>query len=326
MKLAVQILIISFFGVMTCAAQETESAVGAMPSPTGFEWLKQFEGEWVVKSASPGEESGSAGTSKMSSRTVGSFWIVSEQRGQVGAMRYEAVQTIGYDSTKKQFTGTWVDSMMSHTWHYSGSLDATGKKLTLDTEGPDWRDATKHRSYRDVFEFKSKDEIATQSQVLNADGTWETFMTSQIKRKVNATAKVEVKAKPEAALTPFLMFESNAEQAIELYKTVFADTTIVSMEKYKAGEAGKEGSVKVATIEVAGQRVMCIDSPAKHDFTFTPSFSFFVECENEQQLKGRFEKLSQGGKVMMPIGNYGFSKQFGWTSDKYGVSWQLNLK
>ena len=53
--------------------------------------------------------------------------------------------------------------------------------------------------------------------------------------------------------------------------------------------------------------------------------SFFVECESEDELKAAFEMLSEGGRVRMPIDSYGFSKVFGWTDDKFGVSWQLNL-
>ena len=122
------------------------------------------------------------------------------------------------------------------------------------------------------------------------------------------------------------MFTGKAEEAIEHYKSVFPDLKIESINKYKAEEAGKEGTIQLARFVVAGQSIMCTDSPPVHDFDFTPSFSFFVECESEEQLKERFDKLSKDGKVMMPLNNYGFSTKFGWTSDKFGVSWQLNLK
>lgn len=70
---------------------------------------------------------------------------------------------------------------------------------------------------------------------------------------------------------------------------------------------------------------MCIDSPVKHAFTFTPSMSIFVECENDAELTRVFDQLAVGGKVMMPLNNYGFSTRFGWLADRFGVSWQLNL-
>ena len=63
----------------------------------------------------------------------------------------------------------------------------------------------------------------------------------------------------------------------------------------------------------------------KHDFTFTPSISIFVDCDDEAELEEVFEQLSRGGEVLMPIDDYGFSAGFGWVSDRFGVSWQLNL-
>ena len=63
----------------------------------------------------------------------------------------------------------------------------------------------------------------------------------------------------------------------------------------------------------------------KHDFTFTPSISMFVDCDNNIELEDVFNQLSSGGKVLMPLDNYGFSKKFGWVNDRFGVSWQLNL-
>ena len=74
-----------------------------------------------------------------------------------------------------------------------------------------------------------------------------------------------------------------------------------------------------------GQAFMCIDSPGKHDFTFTPSISLYINCETEDEIKLLFEKLSENGKVFMPLGAYPFSSKFSWVADEYGVSWQLNL-
>ena len=70
---------------------------------------------------------------------------------------------------------------------------------------------------------------------------------------------------------------------------------------------------------------MCFDSPTKHDFTFTPAISIFVECESEAEQDQAFAQMSADGKVFMPLASYGFSKKFGWVSDRFGVSWQLNL-
>ena len=68
----------------------------------------------------------------------------------------------------------------------------------------------------------------------------------------------------------------------------------------------------------------CIDSPIKHAFGFTPSISLFVECEDKTELDQAFAALSDGGAVLMPPGNYGFSVKFAWLNDRFGVSWQFN--
>lgn len=293
------------------------SAVEKEKQNSGFELLKQFAGTWAAVSKATASDVTHKAT--MKSRVVGETWIVNEHSGQFGKTKFEAVQTIGYDSRKKEYTGTWIDSMNSYRWKYSGQFDGSGKKLTLNAKGPDWNDPSKTKDYRDIYEFKTEKEIAGVSQMMNDQGKWETFMTSTITKTSGANSS-------KTTVTPFLMFTGKAEEAIEHYKTIFPGTTVQSMEKYKAGEAGPAGTIKLATFVVAGQRIKCTDSPPIHDFDFTPSFSFFVQCENEDQLKERFEKLSAGGKVMMPVNDYGFSEKFGWTSDKFGVSWQLNLE
>lgn len=126
-------------------------------------------------------------------------------------------------------------------------------------------------------------------------------------------------------ITPFLMFEGKAEEALNFYISVFENSQIESLRRYGPGEAGPEGTVMLATISLAGQLVKFIDSPAKHAFTFTPSISLFVECTEEREIDAIYGKLSQDGQAMMPLGNYGFSRKFGWLADRFGVSWQINL-
>ncbi|HEY2068568.1 MAG TPA: VOC family protein [Rhizomicrobium sp.] len=127
------------------------------------------------------------------------------------------------------------------------------------------------------------------------------------------------------AVSTFLMFEGAAEEAMNFYVSLFADGGVDRIERYGANGPGKEGSVLRATFTLAGQRFMCIDSPARHDFTFTPAISIFINCEDEAQLDGLVAKLGEGGKFLMPVGNYGFSRKFAWLADRFGVSWQVNL-
>jgi predicted 3-demethylubiquinone-9 3-methyltransferase (glyoxalase superfamily) len=129
-----------------------------------------------------------------------------------------------------------------------------------------------------------------------------------------------------AAVQPFLMFQgNNAEEAMDFYVSLFPDARIIDIVRYGPGEAGVEGSVMRATFSIAGQTVMCIDSPVKHDFGFTPAFSLFVDCESEDEVGRLASVLSDGCTVLMPLDDYGFSRRFAWVNDRFGVSWQLNL-
>lgn len=126
-------------------------------------------------------------------------------------------------------------------------------------------------------------------------------------------------------ITPHLMFEGAAEEAINFYVSLFAGSEIRAIARYGPGEPGPEGTVKLASFVLGGQEFQCMDSPIKHSFTFTPSVSLFVECASQSELETLFNRLSEGGSVLMPIANYGFSTSFGWLNDRFGLSWQLNL-
>ncbi|MET0531242.1 VOC family protein [Microvirga sp. P5_D2] len=126
------------------------------------------------------------------------------------------------------------------------------------------------------------------------------------------------------SILPFLMFEGDASEALDFYTKLFPQSGIDKVELYGAGEAAPEGSIKLARFTIGGQSVLCTDSMVKHAFTFTPSFSFFVECSSEKEVRRLGEALKTGGKELMPPANYGFSTLFTWVSDRFGVSWQLN--
>jgi predicted 3-demethylubiquinone-9 3-methyltransferase (glyoxalase superfamily) len=106
---------------------------------------------------------------------------------------------------------------------------------------------------------------------------------------------------------------------------LFAGGAISDVIRYGPGEPGPEGSIKKAAFTIGGQTVLCTDSFVKHDFTFTPAFSFFVDCDSEDEVRRLTAALSENGATFMPRAAYGFSRLFAWVSDRYGVCWQLNL-
>jgi predicted 3-demethylubiquinone-9 3-methyltransferase (glyoxalase superfamily) len=122
-----------------------------------------------------------------------------------------------------------------------------------------------------------------------------------------------------------LMFEGRAQEAMRFYAASFADAEIERIEHYQADEPGTEGLVKRATLRLGEQRLLCIDSPIEHPFTFTPAVSLFVDCETAADLDELFARLSEGGAILMALAEYPFSRRFGWLTDRFGVSWQLNL-
>jgi predicted 3-demethylubiquinone-9 3-methyltransferase (glyoxalase superfamily) len=62
-----------------------------------------------------------------------------------------------------------------------------------------------------------------------------------------------------------------------------------------------------------------------HAWGFTPAVSLWIDCDDNGELERLFERLSDGGSVYMPLGDYGFSTRFGWVGDRFGVTWQLNV-
>ncbi|PZR94749.1 MAG: VOC family protein [Stutzerimonas stutzeri] len=121
------------------------------------------------------------------------------------------------------------------------------------------------------------------------------------------------------------MFQENGALALEFYKVVLPDVVVESVDYYAEGELLPSGTLKVANLSFAGQSIRLFNSPAVHKFNFTPSISIFVECETEDELRQLAAALQEGGSEMMAVGDYGFSKLYGWVTDGFGVSWQLNL-
>ena len=129
----------------------------------------------------------------------------------------------------------------------------------------------------------------------------------------------------DSKIRPFLMFSGKAEEAMNFYVSVFPNAEVLNVLWYGPNGPGAEGSVMKASLRIGSQTVMCTDSVVKHDFSFTPAFSLFVECGSEDEIRRLYTALVAGGNTAMPIGEYGFSRMFAWVNDRHGVSWQLNL-
>ncbi len=170
-------------GTVVLHAQDTPKMPGAEKE---HDWLKQLVGEWEMESemvSGPGQPAQKIKGIE-SVRTVGGLWVFAQSKGCTPmGVPMTAVLTLGFDPQKKKYVGTWIDSHLNHLWLYEGTIDPTGKILTLETEGPDMKDITKRAKYRDVLEIKSKDHKVLTSSTLGEDGKWTTFMTANYRRK-----------------------------------------------------------------------------------------------------------------------------------------------
>lgn len=150
------------------------------------QWLQKLVGEWTFESEAamePGKPPEKfKGTESV--RSLDGLWVLCEGRGEMpGGGMATTLMTLGYDSKKKQYVGTWVGSMMAFLWVYDGSLDAAEKVLTLTTEGPSMSADGKIAKYKDVIELKSDDHRVVTSHMLGDDGKWQGFMTAHYRRR-----------------------------------------------------------------------------------------------------------------------------------------------
>ena len=124
-------------------------------------------------------------------------------------------------------------------------------------------------------------------------------------------------------ITPFLWFDTQAEEAARLYTSVFKNSKIGTIRRYGEAGPGPKGTAMTLTFQLAGLNIMALNGGPI--YAFTPAVSFFVSCATEQEIDTAWLRLSEGGKVLMELQKYPFSEKFGWVSDRYGLSWQLNL-
>jgi len=112
-------------------------------------------------------------------------------------------------------------------------------------------------------------------------------------------------------ITPFLWFDTQAEEAANFYVSVFRNSRILGITRYGASGPGPAGSVMTVSFEIEGQRFTALNGGPV--FKFNESISFVVNCETQEEIDDMWAKLLDGGKEV----------ECGWLTDRYGVSWQV---
>lgn len=116
-------------------------------------------------------------------RSLGGLWVMLEMTmpSPAGTGTSTSFINLGYDPEQQKYVGTFFGSMMAQLWIYSGTVDASGKKLTLDTRGPKF-DGSGQTAYQDIIEWTGADEWTLSSQAQMDDGSWKPFMNATHRR------------------------------------------------------------------------------------------------------------------------------------------------
>ena len=112
-------------------------------------------------------------------------------------------------------------------------------------------------------------------------------------------------------ISPFLWFDGNAEEAVNLYVSIFDDAKITLISRYPEGSPGPAGDVMSMTFQLEGQEFLALNGGPQ--FTFTQAISFLVHCETQEEVDRLWDQLSEGGE----------RQQCGWLVDRFGLSWQI---
>ena len=150
-------------------------------------WLDQLIGSWSFESEcqmGPGQPPmKTAGTEIV--RSLGGLWTIGEGTlgtCQEGETPGKSIMTLGFDPRTGRFLGTFIASMMTHLWVYDGSLDASGKVLTLDTIGPSFASDGQLAKYQDIIEFVDEGHRILRSNLQLPDGSWTQFMEAHYRK------------------------------------------------------------------------------------------------------------------------------------------------
>ena len=129
-------------------------------------------------------------------------------------------------------------------------------------------------------------------------------------------------------LNPYLSFNANAREAMEFYKSVFGGNLVLNTFKdFHASQESAEGNKIMHSVLEAdnGITFMASDTPSGMEYHPGASISMSLSGDNETELKGYWDKLSQGGQIMMPLEKAPWGDTFGMLSDQFGINWLINI-
>lgn len=129
-------------------------------------------------------------------------------------------------------------------------------------------------------------------------------------------------------LNPYISFRDNAREAMEFYKTVFGGTlTMNTFEEFHASEDPAEANKIMHSMLQSdnGITFMAADTPNSMDYSAGSTISMSLSGDNETELRGYWDKLSENGAIIMPLEKAPWGDMFGMVSDAFGVTWMVNI-
>ncbi len=160
--------------------------MGTFEPTKEHQWLGRLVGDWTWSHDVPatGDTRVTHLVGTETYRAVGPLWVLGEAVGPTpdgGAS--VSLMTLGWDPTKSRFVGTWIGSSMPYLWVYDGELDASGRMLSLYSDGPAMDGSTALVPYRDVIEFIDDNTRTLTGSTKAEGGTWKVFMTVEYRRR-----------------------------------------------------------------------------------------------------------------------------------------------
>jgi predicted 3-demethylubiquinone-9 3-methyltransferase (glyoxalase superfamily) len=232
----------------------------------------------------------------------------------------------------KFYTSLFKDSKIIDTTKIHGTPSGTVEMVTIELSGQEFMllSAGPFFTFTPAVSFliacSTKEEVDTLWGQLSKGGTalmpLDTYPFSEkygwVEDRYGLSWQVMYidDSKITQKITPTLMFTSDkcAEEAINIYTSVFCNAKVGDILRYSAGEEpDKEGAIKHAAFMLEGQEFAAMDSAYEHNFTFNEAISFIVYCDTQEEIDYYWGKLSA-----VPG-----AEQCGWLKDKFGVSWQI---
>jgi len=149
------------------------------------QWLEQLAGEWnsVMEATMGPDQPPMKCEGTQSAKMIGGRWLAATGQGVMMGTPMTSVLTLGFDPAKEKYVGTFIASCGNELWTYEGKVSDDGKKLVLDTEGPNMMAPGTTSKYQETIEVKDKDHYVFTSAMEGPDGKMITFMTADYTRK-----------------------------------------------------------------------------------------------------------------------------------------------